>query len=119
MAARIDIPLRRNEVWGRTFTLSDNSGAPYDLTGATAQFHVRSRTNNATLVVAGTVDLTDAAFGKFSAILRADEGTALFNYGDSLHVDNLPYDIRLTLPNGIRRAIVAGVIILQRGISHD
>lgn len=119
MAASIDIPLRRNEVWGRTLTLSDPSGQPYDLTGATAQFHVRSRLDNSALVASGAVDLSDAVSGKLSVTLRADEGQPLYSYGNPLQTSNLPFDIRIKLPSGIKRDLVAGVVILTRGISHD
>jgi hypothetical protein len=119
MAARIDIPLRRNEDWGRVFVLRRQDGQPYDLTGCTGQFHVRSRTNNAALVAAGTLDFSDAAYGRIEAILRASEGNPLNTYGSALQTENLPFDIRVVLPSGLRRDLVAGAVILSRGVSHD
>lgn len=119
MAARIDIPLRRNEDWGRVFVLRRKDGTPYDLTGCTGQFHVRSRLSNTALVAAGALDFSEAVYGRITATLRASEDQPLNTYGSALQTENLPFDIRLTLPSGFKRDIVAGTVILSRGVSHD
>lgn len=119
MAARIDILLRRNEDWGRAFILRRKNGQPYDLTGCTGQFHVRSRLNNAALVAAGELDFSQGAYGRVTATLRASEDTPLNTYGSPLQVENLPFDIRLKLPTGFRIDLVAGTVILSRGVAHD
>lgn len=95
---------------------SDRS--PRDLTGATALMQVKSRTDNATVIAAATIDMSDGASGRIGVTLTAAEGTPLYSYGSPLQTTNLVYDLRITWPSGLVTRAMAGTVILERGVSH-
>lgn len=119
MAAQLDIPLRRNEVWSRGWRISDGDGQPLDITGWTIAMHVRSRVNNSALIAAAEIEITDGPNGEFSTVLRAGEDSALYALGSPLQTLNLPYDLRATDEAGTSLVLAAGVVVLSRGVTHD
>jgi hypothetical protein len=117
MAYALDIPLRRNEDWARLFRVTDGNGNPVSLVGWSVAMQVKARLDNGPVIETGICAISQPALGWFTATLRASEGTPLASYGDPLQTVNLPYDIRLTSPSGIKIDFVAGVVILSRGVT--
>jgi hypothetical protein len=117
MAYALDITLRRNEDWARLFRVTDGEGNPVSLAGWSVAMQVKSRLDNTTVVATGSCAITLANLGWFTVTLRASEGNPLASYGDPLQIENLPYDIRLTSPDGVKIDFVAGTIILLRGVT--
>jgi hypothetical protein len=114
MPARLDIALQRNEDWARTLTITDNAGAPIDLSGCTLAMQVRDKLRQ-TLIAEAEVTIVDPAGGIASVVLRASEGTPLSNYGATIQIANLHHDLRMTDRDGVNTALLAGLIILSRG----
>lgn len=120
MAASMNIDLRRNEDWARLFTVSDPStGLPLDISDWAFQMQVKTRVDNNTTIAAAAFETVDGLNGKFQATLLSSEGSALNAYGSPIQTENLAYDIRATLPSGLKRTLVSGVIILGRGVSQN
>lgn len=117
MTPRIDIPLRRNEDWGRNFAFYDEAGLPIDISGFTFKGQIKSRLDNDAVVAPMVFDLSDLAAGNLGVIVRASEGHPLSTYGSPLQVETLPYDIRLTGPGGFKTDVCQGFVILSRGIT--
>lgn len=114
MPAHLDIFLQRNEDWSRTLTITDDVDAPIDLTGMTVAMQVRDKLAQA-LVAQAAVEITDAENGEVELTLLGHEGTPLSEYGVSIQVANLPYDILLTDSDGYSTALIAGNVVLSRG----
>lgn len=115
MPARLDIAIQRNEDYLQGWNLAAD-GAPIDITGWAFDLDIKSRTDNAYVIQSGTITITDAEAGQFDLLIEAP-GHALGNYGDLLHSYQLPYDLIATDIDGYRTALVAGYIIISRGIS--
>lgn len=115
MPALMDIAIQRNEDWSRDITIRDEA-APIDITGWSFLMQVKRRLNNATPIDAAAVSVVDAPNGKIEVALPAVG--ALHSYGDPLHTYQLPYDLIAIEPDGYRTALIAGNIILSRGVSQ-
>jgi hypothetical protein len=116
MPARLDIAVQRNEAYTGTWTISDDDGVAIDLTGMTLAMQIRQGTTQ-TLVQAATIEVTDAAAGEITVTVDASSGTGLHTYGDALFTYELPYDLLLIDTDAVPTALVAGYVILSRGIS--
>jgi hypothetical protein len=114
MAARLDIALQRNEDWARSIVLTDDDGAPIDLTGCTLAMQVREKLSQA-LIASAEIEIVDAVGGFVGITLLASEGTPLGRYGASIQVANLHYDLRMIDSGGSKVPLLAGIIILSRG----
>lgn len=119
MAAQLDIVVARNETWGRSFQLCDGEGNPFDVTGASLEGEIKSRIDNSVTIASFDCSIADAAQGIFSVSLDASEGTTLNTYGSPIQTDNLKYDIRAVDAGGIKRRLVYGTVILQRGVTQN
>jgi hypothetical protein len=116
MPARLDIAVQRNEAYQGTWNISDEDGVAINLTGMTVALQIREPTTQ-TLVQAGTIEVTDAAAGEITVTIDATGGNALHDYGDVLFTYELPYDLLLTDADDIPTALVAGYVIVSRGIT--
>lgn len=113
MPTRLDIPLQRNEDWSRTLYVSAN-GAPIDLADMTVAMQVRDKLTHS-LVASAECEISDAANGEITVLLKSSEGSSLGSYGNAIQTANLPYDIRITESDGFQTVLFAGLIILSRG----
>jgi hypothetical protein len=114
MAAHLDITLRRNADWPRIIKLR-SGGEPIDITGMTVAMQVRTKLDQA-LVAKADIEIIDPANGTFQVTLR---GSSFDGYGSPIQTVNLPYDLRLTDSDGISIDLVAGLVILTRGETHQ
>ena len=117
MPARLDIALQRNEAFQATLTITDDlTGAAIDLTGQTLAMQVKSKTSS-TNIQSATIEVTDAPAGEITVTLDATTGNALHSHGDPLQTEELPYDLVLTDADGKPAALLAGYVILSRGVT--
>lgn len=116
MPARFPIAMQRNEDWSATLTIADEDGVPIDVTDWAFEFRVKSKTDNATIIQSGVVELTMPAAGEITVTLRGP-GNPLGSYGDPLQTVELPYDLVATDVDDFHKALVAGYVTLSRGVS--
>lgn len=114
MPARLDIALQRNEGWARSLYLTDDAGAPIDLTGCTVAMQVRDKLSQA-LIAQADVQVVDAANGEIAVELAGGEGSPLSQYGSPIQTVNLHYDLRLSDGSEAPVVLFAGTLILSRG----
>lgn len=117
MAALYDIHLQRNDDWQEGWTIRQRD-VPVDLTDCVLAGHVRAPLDNTTLIASFDIDITDAANGEATLTLKGSEGSPLSAYGNAIQNARLPYDIRLTYPDGLHLVLVTGTITLSRGNTH-
>jgi hypothetical protein len=116
MPARLDIAVQRNEAFTATLVIADDNGVPIDLTGQTLAMQVKTKASSS-LLQAATIDVTDAVAGEITVTLPATTGNPLHTYGDPLLTYELPYDLVLTDVDAVPTALLAGYVILSRGVS--
>lgn len=116
MPARLDIAVQRNEAFTTDITVLDNNGVAIDVTGRTFAMQVKEKTSTS-LLQAATVEVTDAVAGKLTITLSAAAGTPLHSYGDPLHTYQLPYDLVMTDSDDVPTALLAGYVIVSRGVT--
>jgi hypothetical protein len=116
MPARLDIAVQRNEAFMATLTIADDAGVAIDLTGQTLAMQVKSKTSSTT-VQAADIEVTDAVHGEITITVDASLGSPLHTHGDPLTTEELPYDLILTDAGGMPTALLAGYVILSRGVT--
>lgn len=117
MPARLDIAMQRNEDFARAFTVTDDAGEPIDLTGYTIRLQIKDRLDNTTVIQSAVVTITGASEGMFDVVIDGGTGSALASYGDPLLSYELPYDLIATDDAGRATALIAGYLILSRGVT--
>lgn len=107
------VKLYRGDTWQRAWVLKDASGAPLDLTGATARLHVRDA-EGAKVMEASTSDgrLTlQPSLGRVDLLMPKEAtGIAPGSYR---------FDLELTFPSGIRRTYEQATLIVLEDMSRD
>jgi hypothetical protein len=114
MPTRLDIALQRNENWARTVSIVDDQDIALDLTGCVLAKQVRDKLAQS-LITSASIAVLDPTSREVQMTLRASEGSALAAYGNAIQPAILPFDCRLTDPDGVSVVLFTGNIILSRG----
>lgn len=116
MPARLDIAMQRNEDFGCALEVTDNVGAPIDLTGWSLALSVKERLETTIVLQSADIEILDAATGWINIQIQGP-GAPLGEYGDPLLSYELPFDLIATDPEGVPTALLAGYVTVSRGIS--
>jgi hypothetical protein len=119
MAAPYDIALQRGEDWSVGWQLCESDDSPIDLTDCVIAGQVRPTLDNTALIATFDAEVTDPLNGEITLTLKASEGSPLYAYGNALQVTRLPFDIRLIYPDESPRFLIAGHVVLSRGVTHQ
>ena len=113
MSKALRVRLYRGDTWRRAWLLRQPSGAPVDLTGATARLHVRSDTG-ALMIQASTAD------GRISIVPDDGRITMSVPYAaTALTPGSYRYDIEVTYADGARQTIEQSTLIVLEDMSRD
>lgn len=109
----MSVKVYRGDTWQRAWLLEDGSGAPIDLTGASARLHVRDDAGTL-LVSASTADgrltLTPAQ-GRIDMLVPAS--------AMAIAPGAYRFDIEVTFASGVRRTYEQDTLVVLEDISRD
>ncbi|MFN4003321.1 MAG: hypothetical protein ACK4J1_01265 [Hylemonella sp.] len=107
------VKIYRGDTWQRAWVLTDASGAPLDLTGASARLHARDA-EGAKVMEASSADgrLTlQPALGRIDLVMPKEAtGIAPGSYR---------FDLEVTFPSGIRRTYEQENLVVMEDMSRD
>ena len=98
--------------WQRTIAITDEGGAPLDLTGYTARWQLRAYPGAPTAALSLATDSGIAIDGVTLTISISGEVTAQLTAGSYYH------DLELTTPEGAVTTYLAGIISVQQDVSR-
>ena len=113
MSKTLRVRLYRGDTWRRGWLRRQPSGAPVDLTGATARLHVRDDAG-ALLIQASTAD------GRITIV--PDEGRINMSVpyaATGLAPGSYRYDIEVTYADGTRETIEQSTLIVLEDMARD
>lgn len=116
MPARLDIAMQRNEDFACTLEITDSAGDAIDLTGWALVLTVKERLEADEPLQTGEIEIIDAPTGLIGIGIQGP-GAVLGSYGDPLLSYELPFDLIATDPEGTPTALLAGYVIISRGIT--
>lgn len=113
MAADLDIEVARNAAFLRQLTITDDDGAPIDLTGASFALDVRSAAGVGSVLASATVTVDDAPNGLLTIELL---GSAFSGVTGTTEIVRLAHDF-LATQDSVTIALVRGEIVLLPAVS--
>lgn len=115
MAATFHIRLGRNEDYLKDWALTDDDGAPLDLTGWTLELDIKERLATS-IVQSADLMVTDAVNGVLGVYIPGGPMAPISLIGNALQDIALVYDLRGTDVDGFRTVFVRGTLTMIRGV---
>ena len=108
------VKLIRGDTWIRTWVLKDSSGAPVDLSGASARLMVRDSNTGAVKIVASTDN-------GFLTIIPTEGRIDLivpYTQTETLTPGKYKFDLEVTYANNIRRTIEQSILSIVEDVTR-
>jgi hypothetical protein len=107
------VKIYRGDTWQRAWVLTDASGAPLDLTGASARLHARDAAG-AKVMEASTADgriTLQPLLGRIDLVMPKEAtGVAPGSYR---------FDLEVTFLNGVRQTYEQATLVVMEDMSRD
>jgi hypothetical protein len=114
-AGTLDLFIEQGSTFSYTLTLTDNVGAPLDLTGYTARMQIRQAVQAPNALISLTTENGRISITPLTGVIELSieaEATATLNFQNGV------YDLEIESAGGIVTRIVQGAVTLSREVTR-
>jgi len=111
-----DFDITADNDFPMSFTLTNEDGSPFDLTGATADMQVREKNTDAAIKETATGGIVDEAGGVIDFTLSDVQTRNMLPISEATF--KYVYDIQITYADTTKETVVTGVMNMVQGVTR-